>query len=113
MSRVIMLGMSALAFVFKVWKEYLDNIKLELKGNYQIFPVDSRGIDFLGCRMFRNYTLLRKSTCKNLKRKMNKINRKYKLSYSDTCTIQSYLGWLMWCDSYRLKQKYFKKAVVL
>ena len=94
-------------------KEYLSNIKLELKGNYQIFPVDVRGIDFLGYRIFRNYVLLRKSTCKNFKRKMLKLSKKKVLTYSDNCTIQSYLGWLKWCDSYRLKQKYLKRLVNL
>jgi hypothetical protein len=86
--------------------EYFYDLKLELKGNYQIFPVDVRGIDFLGYRIFRNYVLLRKSTCLNFKRKMLKMRKKKALSYSDGCSIQSYLGWLKWCNSYRLKTKY-------
>jgi hypothetical protein len=97
-----------LHILLKEIKIYLNNIKLELKGNYQIFPVDIRGIDFLGYRIFRNYTLLRKSTCKNFKRKMIKMGRKIKLTYSDNCTLQSYLGWLKWCNSFRLKNKYVK-----
>ena len=92
-------------------RDYLNNIKLELKGNYQIFPTDIRGIDFLGYRIFRNYVLLRKSTCLNFKRKMNKIRKKEALSYSDGCSIQSYLGWLKWCNSYRLKTKYTKGLI--
>jgi len=92
-------------------RDYLSVIKLELKCNYQIFPVDVRGIDFLGYRIFRNYTLLRKSTCMNFKRKMNKIRKKSTRTKSDECTIQSYLGWLKWCNSYRLKQKYLKGLV--
>lgn len=90
---------------------YLNNLKLELKGNYQIFPVDARGIDFLGYRIFRNFVLLRKSTCLNFKRKMNKIRKKKTLTCSDNCSIQSYLGWLKWCDSYRLKEKYTKGLI--
>jgi hypothetical protein len=92
-------------------KEYLGKYKLELKHNYQIFPVDKRGIDFLGYRMFHGYTLLRKSTCKNMTKKLRKISKKRIVTYSDNCTIQSYLGWLKWCDSYRLKQKYMKGLV--
>lgn len=43
-------------------KLYLRNVlKLELKQNYQIFPVDSRGIDFVGYRFFHTHVLLRKS----------------------------------------------------
>jgi len=97
--------------LLKEIKAYLNNLKLELKGNYQIFPVDARGIDFLGYRIFRNFVLLRKSTCLNFKRKMNKIRKKKTLTCSDNCSIQSYLGWLKWCDSYRLKEKYTKGLI--
>lgn len=92
-------------------KEYLDNIKLKLKSNYQIFPADIRGIDFLGYRIFGKYVLLRKSTCKSFKRKMRKIKRKGDITYSDNCAIQSYIGWLKWCNSYRLKSKYTGELV--
>lgn len=96
--------------LLKELKEYLDNIKLELKDNYQIFPTNIRGIDFLGYRIFKNYILLRKSTCKNFKRKMRKISKKnaYELNFHDNCSVQSYLGWLKWCNSYRLQNKYIK-----
>lgn len=97
--------------LLKEIKLYLNNEKLELKRNYQIFPVDVRGIDFLGYRIFRNFTLLRKSTCKNFKRKMLKIKKKNYISKSDECSIQSYKGWLIWCNSYRLQQKYLKGLV--
>lgn len=92
-------------------RNYLSDIKLELKSNYQIFPVDVRGIDFLGYRIFRTFTLLRKSTCKNFKRKMLKLKKKEYLTESDVCSIRSYEGWLKWCDSYRLKEKYMKGLI--
>lgn len=93
-------------------KIYLkENLDLELKPNYQIFPVDDRGIDFLGYRSFRNYTILRKSTYKKFKKKMLKINKLYKkynnLLYSQVCTINSYLGWLKWCNCDKLIIKYY------
>ena len=92
-------------------KLYLDiNLKLEVKNNYQVFPVDIRGIDFLGYRIFRNYILLRKRTADNFKKKMMKLKRKtnngYKLQYKDMCSINSYKGWMKWCNSYNLQNKY-------
>ena len=43
---------------------------------------------------------------------MLKINKKRlqgkELTYSEWCSINSYKGWLKWCDSYRLQQKYLK-----
>lgn len=51
-------------------KLYLRHVlKLELKPNYQIYPVDSRGIDFVGYKFFHTHILLRKSI-------KNKLNRK-------------------------------------
>lgn len=88
------------------------NLKLTIKENWQIFPTFDRGIDFVGYRSFLNYTLLRKSTCKQFKRKMLNLNKKrlkgQELTYSEWCSINSYKGWLKWCDSYRLQQKYLK-----
>jgi len=91
---------------------YLDNnLNVELKPNYQIFPVDIRGIDFLGYRSFRHYTILRKSTYKNFKRKIlhiYKLYSKYKnLTYKQVCTINSYLGWLKCCNCDHLIIKYY------
>lgn len=40
-----------------ILKEKFD---LEIKDNWQIFPVDARGIDFIGYRLFRNKVILRK-----------------------------------------------------
>jgi retron-type reverse transcriptase len=44
-----------------------DKLELKLNSKTQIFPVDKRGIDFLGYRSFRNYTLLRKSSANRFK----------------------------------------------
>lgn len=36
-------------------------LKLNIKSNYQIFPIDSRGLDFVGYKFYHTHTLLRKS----------------------------------------------------
>lgn len=55
-------------------QKYLkDNLKLELKSNYQVFPVESRGVDFVGYISFHDYTLLRKKTKQNFKKSLIKI----------------------------------------
>jgi len=74
-----------------------NNLALELKSNYQIFPVDSRGIDFLGYRFFHCYTLVRKRIVKTMKKKLNQPK-----------SMASYWGWLKHADAYRLTQKYIK-----
>lgn len=91
--------------------EYLQTkLNLRLKENYQIFPSFVRGIDFVGYRIFKDYTLLRKSTCQELKRKMTAIREKVEsgqeMNYSEWCSINSYKGWLKHCDSQHLSETY-------
>lgn len=86
--------------------EYLDKeLKLKVKDNYQIFPTRTRGIDFVGYRHFGDYKLLRKNTCKRFKKKMRDVKTR-EIDYSDFCSVNSYKGWLMWCNSFRLSLKY-------
>lgn len=94
-------------------KVYLaDNLKLELKENYQIFPTYVRGIDFVGYRIFKDYVLVRKSIVKQMKAKLKPIKRKVlsgkPLTFHDVCTINSYAGWLKAADAYRLSNKYIR-----
>ncbi len=94
-------------------QDYLNTrLNLTLKSNYQVFPTFTRGLDFVGYRFFKDYILLRKSTCKKFKEKMLKIKLKIErgkeLNYTDYCAVQSYKGWLKWCNSYRLQQKYLE-----
>ena len=88
--------------------------KLRLKSNWQIFPVDKRGIDFVGYRFFRNYILLRKNIAANFKRKMNHFSKFKKLSDKQSehivKVIASYSGWMIHCDGNRLKNKYISKV---
>lgn len=82
-------------------KEYLSGLKLEIKGNWQVFEVRGRGLDFLGYRMFGGYTLLRKSVA-------TKIKRAFKLpivSMNDINRLMSYMGWMKWADSYNLLRR--------
>ena len=79
--------------------EYLKTeLNLELKSNWQVFPTNVRGIDFLGYRFFHDYTLVRKSIVKNFKKKMKKTK--------SIEAIASYKGWFLWADTYNLKEKY-------
>lgn len=86
------------------------NLQQVIKSNWQVFPSKVRGVDFVGYRFFGEYTLLRKSTCKNLKKKMLDISHKRendkKPTYGEWCSFNSYKGILQHCDGYRLYQKY-------
>lgn len=92
-------------------KAYLnDNLNLILKEDWQVFPTFVRGVDFVGYRHFGDYVLLRKSTAKNFKRKLRRLRVKCEsdgqLTYSEWCSINSYAGWIKWCNGYNLHKKY-------
>lgn len=97
-------------------EEYLKvNLDLVIKENWQIFPTFVRGVDFVGYRHFGNYILLRKNTAKRFKRKMRRILKKCEngnlMSYYEWCSINSYRGWIMWCDGDNLTEKYIEPLI--
>lgn len=73
------------------------NLKLTVKENRQVFPVQSRGIDFVGYRFYHTHVGLRKS----IKKSFAKAVKKNKSRSS----IQSYKGWAVHCDSKHLLKK--------
>lgn len=90
-------------------KEYLHSIladiriylyselKLEIKKNCQVFPVESRGIDFVGYVFYHGYTRLRKSIKKRFARSISKRrNRK---------SIAAYYGWAKHANTVNLLNK--------
>lgn len=89
-------------------KEYLDvNLKLKIKGDYQIFPVEARGISFVGYVTRHDYCLVRK----NIKRsfiKKNNILRKLPITYEYyRQKMASYLGWFIHANCKHLMNKHF------
>lgn len=113
--------------IFHESKEFLQNLlrkmkiylkeKLDLliKSNYQVFPVYARGVDFVGYRTFFEYRLLRKKTCNKFKKRMLEIKAKQDqgklINYNEWCSANSYVGWLKWCDSWRLFEKYIEPVI--
>lgn len=92
-------------------KIYLTNVlKLKLKDNYQIYPVESRGIDFVGYVCYHNYTLLRKS----IKSKLQGLVNAYKEHKIGKGKLQlklaSYFGWLKYCDSKNLLRQIYQET---
>lgn len=84
-------------------KQYLEvNLKLTLKGNYQIFPVESRGIDVVGYVHRHDHVLVRKSIKKSFARSVAK--RK------DRASIASYQGWMKHGNCRNLTKKILNEA---
>lgn len=79
-------------------KIYLfQKLKLIVKDNYQVFPVEARGIDFVGYVHYHGVVYLRKIIKKRFARKCKKgIDRK---------SIASYNGWIKHCRGKHLIKK--------
>lgn len=90
--------------------KYLDNEKLTLKNNYQIFNTDDRGIDFVGYVVHRDHVLIRK--------RIRNHYRSAVIRYSDTditdshlSSYSSYTGFLQHANTYNLQSKYGKPVI--
>ena len=73
---------------------FCENLKLQVKSNYQVFPVQARGIDFVGYVFYHTHILLRK----RIKQNFAKYIKKHK------CTIKQcpQYGWAIHCNSVNL-----------
>lgn len=77
--------------------EHLQNhLRLQVKSNYQVFPIASRGLDFVGYVFFHTHILLRKSIKKNFARAIAAGRKE---------CIPSYWGWAKHCNSGNLLKK--------
>ncbi|HLS11757.1 MAG TPA: reverse transcriptase/maturase family protein [Flavobacteriaceae bacterium] len=80
--------------VFRLVQEYLKkNLKLEIKENYQVFPVEKRGIDVVGYVHYHTHTLMRKSIKKSMAKAVKANKEK---------SIAAYYGWAKHADTKNL-----------
>ena len=85
-----------------------DGLALTINPKSRIIHVDSQGIDFLGYRTYRTYSLLRKSNVRRLKRRIDSMMAHPEMfgPQNIVSSIVSILGWLSYCNSYNLANKY-------
>jgi len=89
--------------------DYLTNrLNLQLKGNYQVFPVAARGIDFVGYKFYHTHTLMRKTIKVRFCRKVAKLNKKNLEPKAYRMAIASHMGWAKHCDSKHLLKTILK-----
>lgn len=74
-----------------------DQLDLHIKSNYQIFPVASRGIDFLGYKFYHTHVRIRKSIKQRFARVMK--------SNPNRASLAAYMGWLKHANTKNLIKK--------
>lgn len=97
---------------------YLKTIKLELKSNWQIFPLANnaaqkkgRFLDFLGFKFYRTHIGLRRSIALKAKRKAKRIFKKGRPNIKDARQMVTYGGLIRYADCYNWFQQYIKQFV--
>lgn len=86
-----------------VINDWLETERLvSLKGNYQIFPVESRGIDFVGYVTRHDYCLARKKNKKGLCRELAKLRKAGVPEAEIMLLTASRTGFMKHCDSKHL-----------
>lgn len=86
--------------------DYLSNrLDLQLKGNYQVFPVDKRGIDFVGYVFRHTHVKMRKTIKLRFCRKASKLGKKNISVKAYKKAIAPWLGWAKHCNSKNLVKK--------
>lgn len=112
MDDIVILGWSSawLHRVRTVLERKLAEIGLKLNRKWQIFPVEDRGVDFVGYRTWPDHVLLRNGTKRRMKAKMERIMDAEETDDSMRSCVASYHGILQWCDGWRLHRKYIEPA---
>lgn len=94
-----------------------DRLHVEIKSNWQIFPVAVRGVDFVGYRIFPNRVLLRKSTFRRLRRRLIAVSKRIDnghISSRDMSIVASYAGNVHYCTPnarHTIYINYFEKIL--
>ena len=94
-----------------------DELKLKIKGNYQIFSIAAnrydkhgRALDYVGYKFYRNQKLIRKSIKKNFCHTVSRLNRRTPLldakAYKQA--VAPWLGWAKHSDSKHLLKTIIK-----
>lgn len=80
-------------------KLYVHTIGLKVKDNYQIYPVDSRGINFVGYVFYHTHTLIRKSIKYKIIRLVNSYLNREIDKKEFKVRMCAYYGWLKHADA--------------
>lgn len=82
-----------------------DSRDIDMKRNYQIYPVESRGIDFVGYVTYHTHCLARKRNKQNLCRQVARLRKRGIEEEKIRLKVASNLGFMQHCNSSNLINK--------
>jgi len=80
---------------------FTDILNIEIKHNYQIFPIEKRGVDFVGFVFKHTYHKMRKTIKQNFSRRIKKLNKQKNIDSAEY--KHNICGWLGWSKYSRSK----------
>lgn len=83
-------------------RKYLADLALQVKDNWQVFPIEARGLDFLGYVFRHGYVRLRKRIKVRLFRRLAHLRKILHNRKDYRLAIGSYCGWLKYTNSNNL-----------
>ena len=73
---------------------FTEHLNIEIKRNYQIFPVEKRGVDFVGFVFKHAHHTMRKTIKQNFARRLKKLDKQVEVTKTEY--KQNICGWLGW-----------------
>ena len=90
--------------------DFLKRLRLELKGNWQIYPVSKRMVSAVGYRFARTHIILRKRNFLRFTRQCRRVKKKLDagkpISFVQASGLLSRIGQLQHCNSHNARVKY-------
>ena len=80
----------------------LATLHLQVKDNWQVFPIEARGLDFLGFVFYHTHIRLWKRIKRNIFRALSRLRNMRLSARQIRLAVGSYLGWLKYTDSRNL-----------
>lgn len=102
---IVILGESAAychAMKDQMFPKLLKDYGLTVKGNWQVFPVEDRGLDFVGYVFKSGETRLRQSIAKGFKGKARAVKRVTMNQHQAMSGLMSYWGWIKHANAKKL-----------
>ena len=82
-----------------------------MKENWQVVPVKSRPVDFVGYKFYRNHTTLRRRNflrfARQCRRVQKRLDKGKHIPFTTASGVLSRVGQLKHCDGYKARAKYF------
>lgn len=91
--------------LFEIRNYLWDNLRLEVKSNWQVFPVSSRGIDFVGYVFYHTHTRMRKRIKKKFCKKAYLLRKKGIAQQEYIQKLSPWIGWAKHCNGKHLLKK--------